>query len=213
MRRPGLKYENCRLVVRQDKANLRSPFAARKKCLSAHCFLHIAIALLRHSARCAWCRSRQFRLSFQCESAVPFARCVVGDSAILHDTARNSSHCLRWRLIDSLRCDIRRADSCDMAGDDSDDFRIRPGRSSQLVERALESAPAVLRERRSSRPSGRRAAIRAGSEVQPGRRSGRFNARGRGAKVVASFPRMAADGGATPPAGFARGASSSRRGW
>jgi hypothetical protein len=77
-----------------------------------------------------------------------------------------------------------------MAGDDKEDFRVRPGRSRSRGQRAdarsrsfINQVHAAIREA-GGKPN------RIGGFA--GKGSGRYNARGRGAKVVAPFPK---DGG------------------
>ena len=87
-----------------------------------------------------------------------------------------------------------------MARDDSENFRIRPGRSRNGGARInLRTQPFLKQVQIAVRKAGgdpRR--IGSGARSGGGRegeRTGRFNARGRGAKVVASFPRSSSDGG------------------
>jgi hypothetical protein len=84
-----------------------------------------------------------------------------------------------------------------MASDDRDDFRIKPGRPRSRGTRVNpRSLPFVRQVEIAVRKAGgnpNRSGRGAGSAGgRKGEGSGRFNARGRGAKVVASFPR---DGG------------------
>ena len=78
-----------------------------------------------------------------------------------------------------------------MAGDDKEDFRVRPERSRSRGQRADARSRSFINQVH--------AAIReAGGDPNriggfAGKGSGRFNARGRGAKAVASFPKD--DGG------------------
>jgi type IV secretory pathway VirD2 relaxase len=82
------------------------------------------------------------------------------------------------------------ADDPGMAGDDKEDFRVRTGRSGSQGTRAdARSQPFVKQVQAAIRKAGGNP-NRIGGFA--GKGSGRFNARGRGAKVVASFPK---DGG------------------
>jgi hypothetical protein len=80
-----------------------------------------------------------------------------------------------------------------MAKDDSDDIRIRPGRSRRVGTRADPRELPFTRqvELAVRRAGGNPGRIGRGGAGRKGA-SGRFNAHGRGAKAVASFPR---DGG------------------
>jgi type IV secretory pathway VirD2 relaxase len=83
-----------------------------------------------------------------------------------------------------------------MARDDSEKFRVRPGRSRNGGARINPRTQPFLKQVQIAvRKAGgdpRRIGSASGRE---GGRTGRFNARGRGAKVVASLPRQGADGG------------------
>ncbi|HXW72307.1 MAG TPA: DUF3363 domain-containing protein [Methylocella sp.] len=84
-----------------------------------------------------------------------------------------------------------------MAGDDKEDFRVRTGHSRSRATRAhARTQPFLKQVEIAVRKAGgnpNRIGLGSGSAgSRKGEGSGRFNARGRGAKVVASFPR---DGG------------------
>ena len=86
-----------------------------------------------------------------------------------------------------------------MARDDSENFRVRPGRSRSGGARINpRSQPFLKQVQIAVRKAGgdpRRIGTGARSGGGPeGARTGRFNARGRGAKVVASFARQGVDG-------------------
>src|SRR5437016_9702369 len=87
-----------------------------------------------------------------------------------------------------------------MARDESEKFRVRPGRSRSGGTRVNpRTQPFLKRVELAVRKAGgdpRRIGV--GPRLASGReggRTGRFNARGRGAKVVASFPRSSRKGG------------------
>ncbi len=87
-----------------------------------------------------------------------------------------------------------------MARDDSENFRIRPGRSRNLGARIHPRAQPFLKQVQIAvrKAGGDPRRIGSGARSGDGRRggtSGRFNARGRGAKVVASIARQGGDGG------------------
>lgn len=84
-----------------------------------------------------------------------------------------------------------------MAGDDYDDFRIKPGRSRSRGTRVNPRTLPFLRQveiavRKAGGNPNRIAWTSGSADSRKGEGSGRFNARGRGAKLVASFP---TDGG------------------
>ena len=84
-----------------------------------------------------------------------------------------------------------------MAGDQRDDFHIKTGRSRSRGTSVTRRSPPFVRQVEIAvrKAGGNPNRIDHGSAAAGGRkgeRSGRFNARGRGAKVVASFPK---DGG------------------
>src|SRR5690349_13405378 len=87
-----------------------------------------------------------------------------------------------------------------MTRDENENFRVRPGRSrsggARLSPRTQPFLKQVQIAVRKAGGDPHRLAIagRSGSGREGGR-TGRFNARGRGAKVVASFPREAGNGG------------------
>ena len=87
-----------------------------------------------------------------------------------------------------------------MARDDSENFRVRPGRSRSDGARVNGRTQPFLKQVQIAvrKAGGDPRRIGSGARSGGGReggRSGRFNARGRGAKVVASFARQGADGG------------------
>jgi hypothetical protein len=87
-----------------------------------------------------------------------------------------------------------------MAKDQSDDFRVRPGRSRSGGTRVNPRAQPFVKQVQIAvrRAGGNPNQIGRGSDLWGGRqgqRTGRFNARGRGAKVAASFAADARDGG------------------
>jgi hypothetical protein len=89
------------------------------------------------------------------------------------------------------------ADDPGMAGDDKEDFRVRPGRSRRRGQRADARSRSFINQVHAAvrKAGGNPNRIGRGSAAAGGRKgegSGRFNARGRGAKVVSSFPK---DGG------------------
>ena len=100
-------------------------------------------------------------------------------------------------MLVSPRSDVIR---CVMARDDSENFRIRPGRSRNGGARTnARTQPFFKQVQIAVRKAGgdpRRigSGARSGSGREGGR-TGRFNARGRGAKIVASLPRQGANGG------------------
>ena len=80
-----------------------------------------------------------------------------------------------------------------MAGRDDDSFRIKPGRSRRQGPRAnVRDLPFLTQVKIAARKAGGGSWIDGGGMGREGSGSGRFNARGRGAKLAASFPR---DGG------------------
>jgi type IV secretory pathway VirD2 relaxase len=81
-------------------------------------------------------------------------------------------------------------DALGMAGDDFDDFRVRAGRPRSRGTRADARAQPFLKQVQAAIRKAGGNPNRIGGSA--GKGSGRFNARGRGAKVVTSFPR---DGG------------------
>jgi type IV secretory pathway VirD2 relaxase len=87
-----------------------------------------------------------------------------------------------------------------MARDDSENFRVRPGRSRNGGARTNPRTQPFLKQvqiavrKAGGDPRRMGSGPRSGSGRE-GERSGRFNARGRGAKVVASFARQVGDGG------------------
>lgn len=87
-----------------------------------------------------------------------------------------------------------------MARDDSENFRVRPGRSRNGRARINPRTQPFLKQVQIAvrKAGGDPQRIGSGARSGGGReggRTGRFNARGRGAKVVASFARQGADGG------------------
>ena len=102
-----------------------------------------------------------------------------------------------------------------MAKDKSEDFRVRPGRSrsggTRINPRTQPFLDQVQIAIRKAGGDPRRITLgpRSGS-AREGGRTGRFNARGRGAKVVASFPRES--WGGSLATGFPL-AASGRGGW
>jgi hypothetical protein len=87
-----------------------------------------------------------------------------------------------------------------MARDDSENFRIRPGRSRSGGARINPRTQPFLKQVQIAvrKAGGDPRRIGSGARSGGGReggRTGRFNARGRGAKVVASFAREGGDGG------------------
>jgi hypothetical protein len=87
-----------------------------------------------------------------------------------------------------------------MARDDSENFRIRPGRSRNGGARINPRTQPFLKQVQIAvrKAGGDPRRLGAGARLGGGReggRTGRFNARGRGAKVVASFARQDQDGG------------------
>src|SRR3974390_2492284 len=87
-----------------------------------------------------------------------------------------------------------------MARDDSENFRVRPGRSRNGGARVNPRTPPFVKKVQIAvrRAGGDPRRIGSGARSGGGReggRTGRFNARGRGAKVVASFARLGGDGG------------------
>ena len=87
-----------------------------------------------------------------------------------------------------------------MARDDSENFRIRPGRSRNGGARINPRTQPFLKQVQIAvrKAGGDPRRIGSGARSGGGReggRTGRFNARGRGAKVVASFARQGGDGG------------------
>ena len=97
----------------------------------------------------------------------------------------------------SPRSDVNR---CVMARDDSENFRVRPGRSRNGGTRINPRTQPFLKQVQIAvrKAGGDPRRIGSGARSGGGReggRTGRFNARGRGAKVVASFARQGGDGG------------------
>jgi type IV secretory pathway VirD2 relaxase len=87
-----------------------------------------------------------------------------------------------------------------MARDDSENFRVRPGRSRSGGTRINPRSQPFLKQVQIAVRKAGGDPRRIGSGARSGRgreggKSGRFNARGRGAKVVASFARQGGDGG------------------
>src|SRR5437870_2829799 len=83
-----------------------------------------------------------------------------------------------------------------MAHDDSENFRIRPGRSRNGGARINpRSQPFLEQVQIAVRKAGGDPQRVGSASGREGGRTGRFNARGRGAKVVASFPRSSRKGG------------------
>src|ERR1700748_2115255 len=87
-----------------------------------------------------------------------------------------------------------------MARDDNENFRIRPGRSRRGGARVNPRTQPFLKQVQIAvrKAGGDPQRIGSGARSGGGReggRTGRFNARGRGAKVVASFPREGGNGG------------------
>src|ERR1700736_879927 len=87
-----------------------------------------------------------------------------------------------------------------MARDDSENFRVRPGRSRNGGARINPRTQPFFKQVEIAvrKAGGDPRRIGTGSRsagAREGGRRGRFNARGRGAKVVASFPRNGRDGG------------------
>ena len=87
-----------------------------------------------------------------------------------------------------------------MARDDSENFRVRPGRSRNGGTRINPRTQPFLKQVQIAvrKAGGDPRRIGSGARSGGGReggRTGRFNARGRGAKVVASFARQGGDGG------------------
>src|SRR6201993_1535421 len=86
-----------------------------------------------------------------------------------------------------------------MARDDSENFRIRPGRSRNLGARIHPRAQPFLKEvqiavRKAGGDPRRIGSVARSGEGRQGGRTGRFNARGRVAKVVVSFAWPGGDG-------------------
>ena len=105
-----------------------------------------------------------------------------------HDTTRNSS-LLRDGAWKALAASFSTPDRCEMAGDDSDNFRIRPGRPRSGACSGARPQSFVSQVESAVRKSGGNPSRIGGSA---GKGSGRFNARGRGGKAAAALPR---DGG------------------
>jgi Protein of unknown function (DUF3363) len=87
-----------------------------------------------------------------------------------------------------------------MARDDNEKFRVRPGRSRNRGPRINPRTQPFLKQVQIAvrKAGGDPRRIGSGARSgggQEGERTGRFNARGRGAKVVASFARQGGDGG------------------
>jgi type IV secretory pathway VirD2 relaxase len=87
-----------------------------------------------------------------------------------------------------------------MARDDSEKFRVRPGRSRNGGARTNPRSQPFLKQvqiavRKAGGDPRRIGAAARSGDAREGGRTGRFNARGRGAKVVASFPREGGSGG------------------
>jgi type IV secretory pathway VirD2 relaxase len=83
-----------------------------------------------------------------------------------------------------------------MARDDSENFRVRPGRSRNGGARINPwTQPFLKQVQIAVRKAGGDPKRMGSASGREGGRTGRFNARGRGAKVVASFARQSADGG------------------
>ena len=100
-------------------------------------------------------------------------------------------------MLVSPRSDVNRHV---MARDESENFRIRPGRSRNGEGRINPRTQPFLKQvqiavrKAGGDPQRLGSGARSGGGREGGR-TGRFNARGRGAKVVASFARQGADGG------------------
>src|SRR5579863_4548245 len=87
-----------------------------------------------------------------------------------------------------------------MARDESENFRVRPGRSRTGGARVNPRTQPFLKQVQIAvrKAGGDPRRIGSGAQSGSGRdggRTGRFNARGRGAKVVATFARPGGDGG------------------
>ncbi len=87
-----------------------------------------------------------------------------------------------------------------MASDESENFRVRPGRSRSKGARVNPRTQPFLKQvetavRKAGGNPRRTGSGPRSASAWEGGRTGRFNARGRGAKVVASFARAGGDGG------------------
>jgi type IV secretory pathway VirD2 relaxase len=83
-----------------------------------------------------------------------------------------------------------------MARDDSENFRVKPGRSRNDGARINPRTQPFLKQVQIAvRKAGGDPKRMGSASGREGGRTGRFNARGRGAKVVASFPREGGSGG------------------
>jgi type IV secretory pathway VirD2 relaxase len=83
-----------------------------------------------------------------------------------------------------------------MARDDSENFRVRPGRLRNGGARINPRTQPFLKQVQIAvRKAGGDPKRMGSASGREGGRTGRFNARGRGAKVVASFPRSSKEGG------------------
>jgi type IV secretory pathway VirD2 relaxase len=104
------------------------------------------------------------------------------------------------RCSEALVSAISEANRCVMARDESENFRVRPGRSRRGGARINPRTQPFLKQVEIAvcKAGGDPRRIGSGARSGGGReggRTGRFNARGRGAKVVASFARPGGEGG------------------
>src|SRR5438105_10717057 len=127
------------------------------------------------------------------------ARCVEEEPryffAIMRASAIRCDRCSE-ALVSAFSEANRRV----MTRDDSENFRIRPGRSRNRGARINPRTQPFLKQVQIAvrKAGGDPRRIGSGARSGGGReggRTGRFNARGRGAKVVASFAPKGADGG------------------
>src|SRR5512147_2977320 len=103
-------------------------------------------------------------------------------------------------MLGALVSAFSEVNRCVMARDDSENFRVRPGRSRDGGTRINPRSQPFLKQVQIAvrKAGGDPRRIGSGTRSNGGReggRSGRFNARGRGAKVVALFARQGGDGG------------------
>ena len=188
----GGRTLTVRQVVGQDKANFRSPLAV----LASVC-LHIVFNTSQ----------RHYRGTLKVvASAAPSAIHLITNDKLWHRRNVHSAVStlqqvfLRFTAIgvrDILRMLKSAANPAFMAGDQRDDFHIKTGRSRSRGTSVTRRSPPFVRQVEIAvrKAGGNPNRIDHGSAAAGGRkgeRSGRFNARGRGAKVVASFPK---DGG------------------
>ncbi|MCI0598753.1 MAG: hypothetical protein L0Y60_04400, partial [Beijerinckiaceae bacterium] len=114
------------------------------------------------------------------------ARSMFGHVRQFHATASILA-LLNDGLSTPLAAGEATSDHLGMAGDDKEDFRVRPGRSHSRGPRAdARSQPFLKQVQAAIRDEGGNPNRIGGSA---GKGSGRFNARGRGGQVVASLPR------------------------